>query len=166
MWMRKDCGMGCTVGFLPESYCCNWAEVFRDCMWTQGNEGLGFPPIWDMYEVHALWRVSSNNHINIGTRLILETLPGQSPWTSLTQQGASWKGTAYLHLRSLHLVKGLLFFFLFYYNILCRKAEISLLYILFYFLLTFDSLLFLLFLLRKDEYLFVQWNPTNTMNKF
>lgn len=105
MWMRKDCGMGCTVGFLPESYCRNWAEVFRHCMWTQENEGLGFPPVRDMYEVHALWRVSSNNHINIGKRLILETLPGQSPWTSLTQQGASWEGTAYLHLRSPHLVE-------------------------------------------------------------
>lgn len=146
--MRKDCEMRCTVGFLPESYCLNWAEVFRDCMWTQGNEGLGFQPVWDMYEVHALWRVFSDDHMNIGERLILETSPGQSPWTSPTKQGASQEGAAYLHWQSPHLVArtGFLLSFFTRKSFAGKKERLC---FTFSFFIDF-WLLFLLFLPRKD----------------
>lgn len=150
MWMKKDCEMRCTVGFLPESYCRNWAAVFRDCMWTQGNEGLGFPPAQDIYKVHTLWRVSSNNHMDIGERLILETSPGQSPWTSLTQQGASLEGAAYSDLRSPHLVErtGFLPSFLLESRLQESRNVFALHFIFFYW---FSTLLFLFFLPRKDK---------------
>lgn len=155
--------MRCTVGFLPESCCRNWAAVFRDCMWTQGNEGLGFPPAQDMYKVHALWRVSSNDHMNIGERLILETSPGKSPWTSLTEQGASLEGAAFLHLLSPHLVErtGFLLSSLLESHLQESRNVFALHFI---FLLTFDSLLFLVFLPMKDKYFFC-WVKSNKSNE-